>query len=371
MAEAREPYSFSKKGPYTSFKDFTPGVYPAIGKSATWNEVSKYEDPLETSIKYGYEVKFDSPLAEAGDLLTRNATEDVRFPFISNYKFLMANNAASTRLQWVDLNTTKGDVLTHNGTQSIRQGVGSNDQALIADSVETNGIKWSDSSWLPNRHRNWFRIQINGASAASAPIQVGTSLGSVTTSGTASLVEDSTGTYLNYVNAGALNSTCGWDKSTTLQNPAATSKPMFTWVMKTGASADDITSCRIAFAILDGMTVATFATTDVPAANYIGFRYTPDVDGSAFWRATTNDGGASPTVTVTSVSIATDTRYVLQAYMPDSSTVKYYINGTLVATHTTDIPSFGASRLMWAGLSNDNSAVARNIRIAAFQADWT
>jgi hypothetical protein len=44
-------------------------------------------------------------------------------------------------------------------------------------------------------------------------------------------------------------------------------------------------------------------------------------------------------VTTTSVAIATGTPYTLRIDCRDSANVKFYINGTLVATHTNNLPT--------------------------------
>lgn len=79
--------------------------------------------------------------------------------------------------------------------------------------------------------------------------------------------------------------------------------------------------------------------------------------GSNFWRAHTSDGsGASgATVTTTSTAIATSTTYNLRVKANPGSNVLFYINDTLVATHTTDLPSVSAAMGITLGIFGANT----------------
>ncbi len=63
--------------------------------------------------------------------------------------------------------------------------------------------------------------------------------------------------------------------------------------------------------------------------------------GSNFWRTHTSDGSgaAGATVTTAATAIAVDTEYDLRIKFNPGTNVLFYINDTLVATHTTDLPS--------------------------------
>lgn len=71
-------------------------------------------------------------------------------------------------------------------------------------------------------------------------------------------------------------------------------------------------------------------------ANTAAFRYDTAADGTAFWRTVTSDA-TTPTVTATSVAIATGTEYVLRIEM-SASAVEFFIDDVLVNTHTTNLP---------------------------------
>lgn len=79
---------------------------------------------------------------------------------------------------------------------------------------------------------------------------------------------------------------------------------------------------------------------DTPAVHLMGFRYSPATDATAFWRCVTDNGSGIPTVTTTTTAFVGTTSYRLRIVCDaDGSTVRFYINGILVATHTTTLPT--------------------------------
>lgn len=68
-----------------------------------------------------------------------------------------------------------------------------------------------------------------------------------------------------------------------------------------------------------------------------GFYFEADPNSDTEWQCKTADGG-SRTTTDSGVTIAQDTVYRLRIVCDGAGTVTFYINGTLVATHTTDLP---------------------------------
>jgi hypothetical protein len=93
------------------------------------------------------------------------------------------------------------------------------------------------------------------------------------------------------------------------------------------------------------------------------FRYDTVLDGSAFWRTVTNDGAGPATVNTSSVAVAANTPYVMRVAC-GAADCKFYINGSLVATHTTTLP--GNTTLLLFGARNSLSVAgsARNIKIS-------
>jgi len=66
-------------------------------------------------------------------------------------------------------------------------------------------------------------------------------------------------------------------------------------------------------------------------------RYDTTADGTAFWRAISSDG-ATLESTTTTAAIAAATEYVARI-VAASASVAFYLNGVLVATHSSNVPT--------------------------------
>lgn len=154
-----------------------------------------------------------------------------------------------------------------------------------------------------------------------------------TLTGTASNVSDSSGHYVQLSGDGAI---AGIQIATT-EVVKTEIGPVCTFVVKTGALLPVQATERIWI----GMSSADLSGSDSPTgAHVMAFRYAISTDGTVFWRTVTNDGGADAgTPTTTTVAIAASTRYVLTVDASDSTSIKFYINGTLASTHTTNLPT--------------------------------
>lgn len=109
-------------------------------------------------------------------------------------------------------------------------------------------------------------------------------------------------------------------------------KPIFEATIKTYS---DITSSRI----FCGLFSATPFGSATPSVHYVAFRYDTGADGTAKWRCVSDNASGSPTVTDSGVTIAASTRYSLRIEVVSTSSVKFYIDDVLVATHTTTLPT--------------------------------
>lgn len=89
-----------------------------------------------------------------------------------------------------------------------------------------------------------------------------------------------------------------------------------------------------------GFTSASLDAVGTPTTQHVAaFRYDTGVDGTAFWRCITCDGASNVTTTTTSVAIATSTFYDLRIRCKDASNIEFWINGNLIVTHKTNLPS--------------------------------
>ena len=81
---------------------------------------------------------------------------------------------------------------------------------------------------------------------------------------------------------------------------------------------------------------------DNPAGSAAGsgahacLRYYSGTD--TYWSAASSDG-TSTEVTATAVAPATDTAYTVEIQIDAGGTVRFYLNGSLIATHTTHVPA--------------------------------
>lgn len=152
----------------------------------------------------------------------------------------------------------------------------------------------------------------------------------LTLAGTASLLEDATGQYISLASA-ATTDTEGGVVAPTFDWFSRQVLPEFDAVVKTGAS---ILVQRIWIGLVSG---DPMALADPAGLHIAAFRYDTVADGTAFWRTVTKDG-TTATVTVTTRSIAADTRYLLEISLQVANEVRFLINGLLVATHTANLP---------------------------------
>lgn len=224
-----------------------------------------------------------------------------------------------------------------NGTLVVNNGV--------TDLSVTDGLSYLSSLWvlgafgldidtlypfLPVRAKRQWSIQQNAGLSTLANIGFATG---PTTNGTPSSAHDSQGQWINYMTAGNANRDGGWQSSVFTQNRRDNS-PIFLMRAKTGPAITDIQNSRMWFGLFSANPMAS-AT---PVAHLAAFRYDTGADGTAFWRCVTSDGAAL-TVTATTVAVAQDTVYEFMIAMTDPANIRFYINGILVATHTTNLPS--------------------------------
>lgn len=185
---------------------------------------------------------------------------------------------------------------------------------------------------LEYQHQLVWQARPNSASTVDVQPSTGASGGvAPTAAGTGSSVNDSTGVYISYASAASTNSNAGWSEFTNTL-VGTENAPVFYAALMTGSS---LATCRLWV----GLAASALIASDTPSVHYAAFRYSPAVDGTAFWRCVTDNGSGSPTVTVTTAAIAVSTRYKLRIDATDPASIKFYINDALVATHTTTLPT--------------------------------
>lgn len=156
-----------------------------------------------------------------------------------------------------------------------------------------------------------------------------------TAAGTLSSADSNAAPQVNLLSSGAANSANGF--ATAFAITRMDWLPDLTGVLGM-ASAGDFTASRTWF----GFTSADLIAVDNPTTQHVAaFRYSPGVDGTAFWRTVTCNGASGVTVNVTTVPIAASTLYKLRIQRIAGDGYNFYINGVLVATHSTNLPTSG------------------------------
>jgi hypothetical protein len=137
-----------------------------------------------------------------------------------------------------------------------------------------------------------------------------------------------------YVASNCAGSTSGWT--------AWGKNMLFTCLAGPGGV---ITSVRIRFGVGNTASVSTWISTDtITTVPYAAFRFSTNA-GDTDWMCETGSGSAANVVS-SGVAVAANTLYTLQIQFNDATpNVVFSINGTVVYTSTTDLPSSGA--LAW------------------------
>ena len=251
-------------------------------------------------------------------------------------------NSGATAPEWATLSalsnpmTTTGDTIySSSGSTPARLGIGATEQVLRTNFAAT-APEYADRDPMPASTATNLRAPwaIQYADIANTTVSVVHAL-APNISGTATSLVNSTGAYIKYAGAASASSNAGWQ----LENGTAKTQyqllPRFWAKIFTGASSSDIQNVRIWV----GYGAYDLRASDTNLANVAAFRYCTATDGTAFWRCVTSDSGSTPTVTTTTVPVATSTSYTFHIDMRNPAAYYFYINGVLVATHTTNLPA--------------------------------
>jgi hypothetical protein len=110
-------------------------------------------------------------------------------------------------------------------------------------------------------------------------------------------------------------------------------------------------------------TASTMAGSDTPALSYFGFRFSTNA-ADANWKAVSDNGSGVPQITDTGVAVDTAKSQVFRFEQDfNSATVRFYINDSLVATHSTTVPALGTA-LGIAHVLRELAAAVKNFRFS-------
>jgi len=188
------------------------------------------------------------------------------------------------------------------------------------------------------RRAAYQQIQTQGS--GNVLIADGTALPTAT-GGTVVFDGDDDGHWVRCPSTGVINTTGGY-------NAAATS------ITKRAYDFDELYKIKTYTSVADlglwvGLSSASLDNDASPAAHIAAMRYYTGTDGTAAWRAVTKDG-TTATVTATASAVAVDTVYRFRI-VGSATDVKFYSYtrdgvGTLLATHTTNLPALSTALLM-------------------------
>ena len=201
----------------------------------------------------------------------------------------------------------------------------------------------------------WFAYEEQNPQAITKGVSI-MGASTATAAGGTAVFNDGTGSYINYTSGTGISAVGG------LAAAAANlvqlrHLPDILFVMKTGAVAADISNVRIWV----GMHTDGALATDVPGSLGISgvvFRYSTPA-GDTNWQAHTFDG-VGDTAVDTGVVVTADTRYVFRIRATSTTTIEFYINGTLVAMAAGTIPA-GTTNLQF-GYCHTVNALAGTAR---------
>lgn len=238
-----------------------------------------------------------------------------------------------------------------------------------AQGFQGSGVQGLDGSYAgvgvqgaqgPSFDKTIYEWAVQPASIAVPSSLVGIGITSTpTVNGTTTSLIDSTGTpprqYSNHVSTASISAIAGWTNTALIVQRSQYG--LFTQEIKTGSGATDLTNVRYWVSTANS---APTSADDPASVHLAGFRYAPATDGTVFWRTCTKDG-TTMTATATTVAVTVDTYYKFQIVF-ESAAVKFYINNTLVNTHTTNLPTATTGMGTFVALTNI-TGVARTMRL--------
>ncbi len=169
-------------------------------------------------------------------------------------------------------------------------------------------------------------------------------------------VDDADSLYTGYEAANTLNALCGWRWGIVANSFAVA--PRFGVKFKWPA-ASDITATRTWIGLFQ--TILNTSNSDA-SSNYVGLRFTQGTDTT--WKLCSSNG---VTASETDTGVAPTTAAGQFAYLDfsDTTSLKAYLNGTLIGTKTTHLPS-GSALISWKAVAGMTqlAGTVRNLRLS-------
>ena len=194
----------------------------------------------------------------------------------------------------------------------------------------------------------FFTDFISAGSATPNLVVITGGTGATTTKATTTAVPNQTANQIGICQYQTGTTSTGWAAHINdNQGALAFSFGGGSWVYETFIEVDTLSTLTEQFRFLTG-----FATQGSVANEVNGIIFTYDSGGtrngtiaSPNWQCVTSDN-STRTLTTTSVAVTTTWTKLRIEINAAATEVKFYINGTLVATHTQNIPTFANSRFL-------------------------
>lgn len=254
-----------------------------------------------------------------------------------------------------------GDLIRWSGTQAALAAGDIGQSALTSESANGRTSAFVETEAKSCEARGWeFGIPIRRSllvqqNASLTTLALAGIAAAPVTNGTASLVNVNTGEgqFIQYLSAASAGSN-GGVIAPTFDQTRFIYRPVIDFAVRDPAT---ITSGRWWVGVFSGDPMGS-AT---PALHYMGFRFDTAVDGTT-WRAVTDNGSGTPTVTDTTVTFTATTSFRLRIVVDGAGAdVRFYINGILRATHTTTLPT-STQDLGYCAQVQTSNATAKGIR---------
>lgn len=359
-----------------------------------------------TNLTTDLAAKLTNPMTTNGDLITQSSGSPARIAAAAAGKLLRAagtstvpawstltmpdtiasgtifrassaDTLAATAYTMPSSASTAGKVLTSDGTNLVMSTpTFPNASATSGKIIKSDGTNWvastetyaapgTSGNVLTSDGTNWTSAAPASSGIASSPFAIRQAL--ITFGGNGAYTNDGIGAItvtgasfgeINNDSAGHFNYVAC---NTTINNVAGFTSPTFTAFTMGGRiyfhikTYTSISAIRIHVGLTNN--AATQIASTNPTTDSLGFVFDTGASHTN-WQAISNDNSGTGTITDTGVAVATSTDYVFCIDFTDTSSVKYYINNSLVVTRTSQLPTAATQLLVAAQVQNLNSPAA-------------
>jgi virginiamycin B lyase len=312
---------------------FTEAAANNVGKITTSGTMIEYSVPTASSTPYGICAGPDGNLwvcenatDRIASVTTNGTITEYTLPSSgAGASFICIGPDGNLWLTEQSTNKVASWRFTASGTTPVLNSITAGN--FITVSRSATGINLSSGINTQTR-RQWFPAQTNGLI---------NSVGFSNTALTSGTYVAQTGTDGNVYSLSTASTSASANAETSQKAPTNADianyacQPVFTTVM----SLNRTTNCRVWAGLIPN--AVTVGNTDTPSPDILAFRYSTNASDTHWMTYTSTHAGVN-TVVDTGVSITASQPDVLTIDASNLSSVKFYINGNLVDTRTTNLP---------------------------------